>query len=465
MRANLKKIIFLFLAFVSPVNFVFATTTATIYSNDTIQTKANELCARYTGFQSVYGQASVGAGGSVPVDLTQLRPVLESINRNTQLTANENRVMNLLKYCEEYQNMALANARLTQDTIKKLKDLAENCYADEKCLAKRVYDADIQKEIDKITNSKVDPSAARQIAKLILDISKKEEDTTDYDLVKYCNEERDKGRNPLECITAPTTESIILQKYYEAKNRIANNQEQLAAEFVSGNGVIANRPCTQTKSGRDPREVKFFEADCISWRSDPLLVNQENLRQIVSLSYKQAYSPSSVLGSDGVLGNINQRVLDGNLIDPNISSNFGSAANGGGSTGGGTGGTGTGDLVSVEANYKKLIANVSVITNLYDATRLAYASSTSLCKVLPVQTRNQAITKIDSARKSYADYGASITSAWQAALKTPKESHTALIVQINLDLKDKVNQTQIDKVYDAVKALIKTCADAGSKTT
>jgi hypothetical protein len=464
-KQTMKKIIALFISSVFLTsNMLFAQTTtpatATVYNTDTIQAKANELCARYSGSNEVYIAPTVGSGSTVPTSLPTLEAILKSIERYVALTGNELRQQNTLKFCEEYQNLARANAKLSQDAKDKLKDLADNCYADQKCLAKRVYEADVQRELDKIKDLKI---GSREIAKLILDISKKkDEDTTDYEFVEYCNQERDKGRNPVECITAPTTESIILQKYYEAKNRIENRQEQLNAEFIRGNGVIANRPCIQTKSGNDPTQVKFYDPDCISWKSDPSLVNQESLRQIVALPYTQAFSPSAVLGNDGVVGNINKRVQSGNLIDPNISSNFGST--GGGGTVGPVG-TGTGDLAGVEANYKKLIANVLVITNLYDATRMVYASSTSLCSVLPVQTRNQAISQIDAARKTYADYSASMTRAWEAALKTPRESHTTLIVQINFDLKDKVNQAQINKVYDAVKARIQICADAGAKAT
>ncbi len=117
MHSNFKKIFFGAFAILLLTDSVFAqaTTTSSKYANDTVLTEANRLCAKYTGFQSVYQTASAGGGGSVPVDLTQLRPILESIDRNTQLTANEIRIANTIRFCDEAQNMAKANNKLAND--------------------------------------------------------------------------------------------------------------------------------------------------------------------------------------------------------------------------------------------------------------------------------------------------------------------------------------------------------------
>lgn len=470
-----KKIFTFFLLATMFLNIFFSTVsaqatttlTASIYGTDTIQKAADELCSQYTNFKTVYEPASAGGGGSVPVDLTQLRPVLEAINKNTQLTANEERAANTLKYCIEYQNMAKASNRLAQDTAKQLKTLNDSCYTDERCLLKRVKDESIQIEI-KLAQSY--PLFGREISQIILNLDqpkKNKEIDYDKDLVQACNEAYRKGRNPDECIMVPYAEDIIKEAVYTAKNRIEQGQSDIKGEFFRGNGVFASRPCTKTASGRDPSEIKFYEADCISYRQDPTLINQENLRQIVSLPYTQAYSPSSVLGADQVINNINTRIRQGNLNDPDISSNFGSIQAGGANpiTGGGGGSTGTGDLASVDANFKKLISNIDVITNLYEVGRLAYASTTSVCRVLPVATRNSTIQKVDAAKKTYTDYKADMIAKYTAAQKTPKESHTALIIQINFDLKDKVNQQLIDKVYDSVKALLQTCVTAAGGAT
>jgi len=465
MHNNFKKIIFSLLVISLFANSVFAqaTTTSSKYANDTILTEANRLCTKYTGFQSVYETASSGGGGSVPVDLTQLRPVLESINRNAQLTANELRNVNTLKYCEEYVNMAKVSNKLASDAVKQLKTLADNCSTDKNCLLKRVYEADIQKELELAQKN---PIYGREISKLILTINIPKPYASskyDYAAIKKCNDAYEQGRNPVECLLVPKTEEIIKQNYYEAEQRVQYNQQSLENEFTRGNGLIASRPCTATASGKNPAEVKFYEADCISYHTDPLAANLESYKQIIALPYTQAYSPSSVLSNDANIDNINIRVREGNIGDPDISSNFGSISGGGTNpiTGvGGTGGTGGDDLATLEASYNKLVANLKIINDLYEVGKLAYASTTSACRVLPVQTRSSRITELNAAQKTYTDYKDAVTKGVEAARKTPKESHTNLITKLNFDLRDKVNQELINKVYEAIKKLLQICADA-----
>jgi hypothetical protein len=211
--------------------------------------------------------------------------------------------------------------------------------------------------------------------------------------------------------------------------------------------------------------VFYRNRDCADYREEPAIINQEILKQIASLPYTQAYSPAAELGTDQAINNINNRVRSGNLVDPDISLNLGSVAAGGSNplTGGG-GTTGT-NLKSVEANYNKLQSNVKVITTLYDVAKEAYASTTSVCKVLPVEGRAKTIEKIDNANKSYKDYSTALTAVWTAANKKPNENHLNLVTQINFDLKDKYNQLLIDKVLESVNALLKTCLDASAKAS
>jgi hypothetical protein len=96
--------------------------------------------------------------------------------------------------------------------------------------------------------------------------------------------------------------------------------------------------------------------------------------------------------------------------------------------------------------------------------RLAYASSSSVCKSLPVATRRTAVERIDQNKKTYTDYLSNLKKMWDAAVAKPRENHSDLIVKINFDLKDKYNQQEIDKVYEAVKKLLQTCVDAGGKS-
>jgi hypothetical protein len=431
----------------------------TQYSNQNLQNAANQLCARYSSYSSVYPPATPGGGGgSVPVDLTNLATILLSIDRNTQLTANEFRQDNLLRYCTEYQNMARATARLAETAAKTIKNFADTCYADQRCLSERVYKSDLEKEIKFACEGDSNTLYKDSICKLVKGIGQPQVSTeteSEIETKKKCAEYYDKGFLARECVMPSKPFQDIVDKYYEAKDRIAQGQNQLAQGF-NPNGVMGSRPCTETFSGRAPEEVPFYDADCVRYRIEPSVVNEEALRQIAALPYTQAFSPSSVLGYDGVLDNINTRTREGNLVDPNIAPNFGSQSGG---TNGGVVNTGT-DLKSVEENYKKIATNIGVIIQLYDVARLAYSSSTSVCKNLPVATRQSAVVKIESNKKTYTDYLTNLKQLWDAALARPREDNSALITKINFDLKDKYSQSEIDKVYDAVKKLLQTCIDS-----
>jgi hypothetical protein len=439
------------------------------YGNQTTQTEADAICAAYSGYQSVYSTPSAGGGSSVPVDLTALRPYLISIDQNSRLTANEMRQADLIRFCRILPNIAAASAKLAQETAKELKTLADSCTADEKCYAKRIYDYDVQREItlaSKIPDADISRSVQKQILKLNTSSSTPVKNYN-YDLVNYCNGQFDKGRMPIECINIPHNEDIIKEQVYDAQNRIKTGQIKIATEFANGQGVIGSRPCTKTFSGNDPTNVFYRDPDCADYKTQPALINQEVLKQITALPYTTAYSQASELGVDQTINNINTRIRNGNLVDSDISTNFGSVSSGGSNPLGSSGGaitSGT-DMKTVEPNYNKIISNIKVITTLYDVGKAAYASSTSACKAVPVESRALTIQRIDDAKKSYTDYAADLTTKWTNAVKTPNENHLPLVTQINFDLKDKYNQDLINKVYDAVKALLQTCVDANSRNT
>jgi hypothetical protein len=439
------------------------------YENGTVQNEANSICAAYSGYQSVYSSPSAGGGSSVPVDLTALRPYLISIDMNSRLTANEMRQADLIRFCRILPNVAAASNRLAQDTAKQLKTIADTCVADEECLLERVFDSRIQKEVSRAMTY---PLYGREIAQLVSNLklelyNSPEDPDYDPDLQEFCNKEWEQKRNPSECWNIQTKGEIIKDAYYAAQNRTMKERVSLASEFAE-NGVAGSRTCEKTKNGTDPTDVKWYDENCVKVKKQPALINQEILKQITSLPFTQAYSPASELGADQNIGNISTRIRNGNLIDPDISSNFGSISSGGSNPlGGGIGGnvTNATDMKGAEANYKKILTNLQVITTLYDVARAAYASSTSVCRMIPVESRALTIQRVESAKKTYTDYGTELTKQWEAAVKTPGENHLQLITQINFDLKDKYNQELINKVYDAVKALLQTCTNAASGKT
>lgn len=430
----------------------------TQYSNQNLLVKANELCARYSNYNSVYGDPTVGGGGgSVPVDLSNLASVLIYIQRYQQLTANELRQSNLIRYCEEYRNMARASERLADNAARTIRSLADNCYADEACLRGRVFRSGLEQEVARASRA---PLYSETLTELVRTIGQPRPQTIaqrDIQMRRYCDDYyQNKNFVPKECWMVPRAFETIVTSYDQARNNI---QERVQDLNFNSDGVMGARPCIRTASNRPPEEVKFYEADCLEYRQEPSIVNQEALRQITALPYTQAFSPSAVLGFDGVLDNINTRTREGNLIDSSIAPNLGSNSGG---VGGGTVDNGI-DLKALENNYKQITANIGVITQLYDAATLAYASSTSLCKVLPVTTRNEAVRRITENKKTYTDYLADLKTKWENAIAKPRENHTDLIIKVNFDLKDKYNQAEIDRVLKAVKELLQVCVDAGGK--
>lgn len=443
---------FVFVVFAS--TSVFAQTAS--YSNKTIMDEANKICTKYSSYQSVYGSPTIGGGGSVPVDLNQLRPVLQSIDNNSRLTANEMRQADMIRFCTELPNMAAASQALAQTAAKELKNLADNCYADVDCLLKRVYNTNLQGEV---TRASQYPVYGREIAKLIstINIDNSPKDPSyDEKLTKFCIDKWSQGSYPSDCYLVPGKLDVAQDAYMNAKNRLQTAQSGFASEAAQNKGIIASRRCTETYSKKDPTQVKFTDPDCKSWDKQPVLVNEETLKQITALPYTQAYSPANVLGADPTINNISTRVQNGNLVDPNISSNLGSTGSGGQNGGGGNSGGGT-DLGSAKANYDKIMANIGMVLLWYDVGRAQLSKN---CTTTPITTRAAGIKALDDAKKPINAYKTDLAAKWEKANKTPKENHLDLIVQINFDLKDKYNQDLIDKVKDAVVEVVKKVCTA-----
>jgi hypothetical protein len=439
------------------------------YSTQTVQDSANQLCAKYSGYQKTFNTPGViGGGGTVPTSLPTVEQLLVAIQNYTALTGDELREANLLKYCTEYLNMAQASVKLAENTAKELKTLADNCYADESCMRTRTFKNDLEKEIDDAGNY---PLYGREIQKLILTLNEPKPSTLDKlsvkaPLIKACEDYYGQGFVPIDCLLVPTAFDVQTTAYDYVKNKIDLRQNEIGLEFLKGNGVMGSRPCVKTTDGSDPKDVPWYDSrKCAEYKVQPSLINQEVLKQITALPFTQAYSPASVLGSDGVINNINTRVREGNLIDPDISTNFGSIQGGGTNpitgVGGGTPVNGT-DLASVEPNYNMLVRNLDAIIKLYDVGRLAYASSTSVCKRLPVSTRSQVVAKIDASKKTYTDYKTDLQKKWTDAKAKPRENHNSLVVQINFDLRDKFNQKALDDVKNAIMTLLQSCVNASS---
>ena len=477
-KTNLRKILQNVLVFLFGVVLSFESTwaqatpaPATQYATQNLFTSAAALCSRYTSYTNYFPAGTPGGGGgSVPVDFQSLLPVLLSIERNSALSANETRQGNLMVFCTEYQNLAAASARITQEAQRALTNIANTCSANRECLLQRVFEGNIQREIQNLQNL---PMYGREISQLVLSLNQpKAPPTYNYELVQRCNQAREQGRNPIECITAPTAEDIILAGYENSRSRIETEQTELENEFVRGNGVIGNRRCTVTASGAAPATVPFYSPDCLSYNTEPGVLTEEALRQVVALPYNQAFSDTAVLGTDEVLNNISTRVGEGNLIGQYNGANFTSTVNTGGSGIGGPGTSPTGPvatsstyLASIEANYKKILQNVGTMISLYAAADAYYASSTTPCAKMPVATRSTIITNnIRKPKTGFETYRDTLIRLWNSALRNPNTINTELIVYVNTQARDGFNQPKVEEVYNNVRQIFQACAQYATPT-
>lgn len=466
---TLKKILTINLIFVFSFTNFFVVFAQTNNGATNSKAAANALCQKYRGISDVFPEPGFGGGSSVPVDLSQLREVLVTINKNAGLTGSELRKQNVINFCYNSDFLGDAIDQITKAAAKEIKTVADECQANIKCLLKRIEEQKLNQKIEKRSQ---EGEVGVEVAKLLASVYKKKDEPKKEDLMteddmKKCSDEAKSGSLSFQCFTTASywsMENRIIDKYNIDQSEIGFELAATIDEYKL-NGITGTRTCSKTKSGAAPTSVKWSDNDCIEYDKSSPLVSQEALKQIVALPYNQALSPAGIFGLDQSLDNINTRTRQGNLIDPDIGSNFGSATGKNNGTGVGNTSPGgptiaAGNLKDTEPAYLKLLSNLNVIDKLYSAASAAYGSSTAICAKLPVTTRAAQINSIKTTQTAYNAYRDDLIKRWNKASSTPMENHNDLLVQITFDLKDKVNQELINKVLEAVKKMIQNCVDA-----
>ena len=473
-RNNLQKLN-TFLVYI----FVFGFSTQTIFAENYVDNNlsagaaANKLCEAYNARPSTPG-AAVGGGSAVPVSAVNIGPAIFDIDSKINQVVDELKIAHSTQFCAETNYQAQSIAAIKAIAKKELDARTASCQGNLPCLQERARKGTTQRIIDELSNDTNNPNA-RDIAKALVTIENPDVEAAKvnkiYKMSQECQKDLEKykyrtAKCDLAIANGAYPSEIIRQGLQAAELRIGTEQGQLQKESDQSLGLTATRVCLKTKSGKAPPGVQFYDPDCLSYKVMPLFMTQESVRQIVALPYNQAFSAAGILGPDGGLANISTRVREGNLFDKDTTQNFGSQSGQtqGSPTGGGgtvlgnldTGGTAQ-ELTGTEANYKKLIANVDVVLNLYSAAKLAYSSSTSVCAQVPIVSKAATIDKIVAAQKPFSDYKTIIKASWEDAIKNPTKNHVSLINTINTDLRDKINQTLINSVLEAVKKLLQIC--------
>jgi hypothetical protein len=248
-------------------------------------------------------------------------------------------------------------------------------------------------------------------------------------------------------------------------------------------GVVGLYLCTKTYSGNDPSKVKWWESDCTSWKNEiPASLVLEQNKKLINLPLDLALSPAAVLGEDKEVTNITNRIYSGVAGEApweqqGIYSNFAQSnggnpyfpnvnQGGGGNNLGITNGVGTGGGSSIgeikDANKVKdeLLRNITLTLAMYNLGKTYYASTTSPCAVLPIAKRVETIKKIDEAMAPIQKRKDDIEKRWAEVLANPTADHSKFFLQLSADLGQNFNKEFVQKVYDAVAALLKVCVDA-----
>ncbi len=441
---------------------------------------ANRLCTAYIARPSTPG-STAGGGASVPVSAINIGPAIFAINRATNQTVDELKIAHFTEFCTKSNEQARSIVAVKNQAFRELTAITSACGADTACTLANARDRTTERLIQNLRSDTLNPQA-RDIERLLVSAANPDTDLATqrrnaiYRLSEQCQAQmRQYGYITSMCREAFANGAypaeIIRQGFQSAQLTIASEQSHIQSISDRSGGLQPTRICRQTRNGANPATVDPLKPECLYYEETPIFFAQEAVRNIIALPYNQAFSAAGILGPDGGLANISTRVREGNLFDENMTSNFGSQSgqSGGSPTGGAgnvlgnldTGGSAA-ELEGVKANYIKLIGNLNVAIDLYEAAKTYYASTTSPCVKLPVANRASTITAITKAQKIFKDYKTNIEAAYEKEVGNPTQNHTAFINKVNTDLRDNINQAVLDTVLDAVKQVLQVCVDAAA---
>jgi hypothetical protein len=438
-----------------------------VYDNYNVLMQARKYCDSVVtgkGLSSMYdaggfanfnpGFGNGGGGGVVSVRDGGLIGAVQGTNNLLNEVRRLLAERNFSEDCFKALSMANSVQAIKKDLENFQKKAAENNITDPKKVAQQAKNKEVQKEIRRQQESKnTNKNAAIEtIAKVLEGPKEKSYKMTASDIDK-CTK-AGSSRVSWEC-----WDEIGEGNNYEdySKQTILNlglNSGAAAGEVYIKSiptGLAAPRYCTETYSGADPEGVKWDDEDCKpdSVKEEPIVVTQEKVKQLVNAPYNQAFSPSSQLGLDGGLSNINQRVQNGTVFNKNIGSNFGSGT-----------GNATGDIKEQEKNKNALINNISLAIEIEKALIALEASSTSPCFYVPVATRVAVIAEATANITEYTKAINEVNAKWDYVVKNPQLDHTNFFINMSMQLANKWNKDFIQKLVDKFKEKAQACIDA-----
>lgn len=465
--------------------FVFAQTAtptpATVavdpYTNKTLLDQARKQCQSTIasgGVSSVFNddgaqiilQKSLPAissgGGQVAVyDIGAIR----QLNYLAWISSSNEALLKERNFSDDcFKVLAIANAQ--KALTKQLKTVQKNC-VDSDCqnpmeVAKAIEKKNLEQA--KASVEKTNSTWASEIKDGIAFMSERDKDSDDNKLNRAEVNDITSGKvrvnldNYYEIGVKgnnPYTQTMKVVEYLREKNSV--DIEQVYDEARWSGGVVASRKCTKTDSGANPEDVDFRAADCIAWEPQPILIRQEQIKQLINAPYNQAFSPSAELGLDGTLSNLNTRINNGTLFSQNVGDNFGSL----------TAGTST-SLLDAEKIKNQLInpatstppGTVTLGILIQDAVINLYESSTSSCIYVPITERQTTLIESKSKKIELEAYKTYLTTKWEEVMKNPKADYTNFFLKLSIDLSNKYSKTWLETLLNEAKDKATKCATA-----
>jgi hypothetical protein len=387
----------------------------------------NSLVQNYTG-----GNIGSGGGGStVPtIDQTSiavLKAIFNSSESSNQISNKawgELMRLNFGLFCVQATKMAEAVEAAKEYAAK----IARSDYANQNKDPNKILEAINKETCLEVVNNReklgLSDEESRAAATYCSDMVKPVTREVKKD-PKIANDIATNGPNngALDLIRARnnSSENIYMEVKSMIDSRIAQKKSTVVNDY-NRTGVVGLYLCKKTYSGKDESKVRWYESDCKEWtNSKPAeLVLAENKKAFVDLPFDVLLGPPGVLGEDKEITNIVNRLNSGVAGEmpweqQGIYSNF-AQSNGGNpyfanvNTGGGgnnlgittgvgtNGGTSINEIKSASQTKDEILKNLNLTIAMYNLAKTYYASTTSLCAVLPLAKRVETIAKIEEAK-------------------------------------------------------------------
>lgn len=362
---------------------------------------------------------------------------IAAVNSSMELLLKER---NFSDDCFKVLNMANAQRALNKELKTSRDDIARNNLNQPDKVAEKI----IKKNTEQVTEAmqKADNYQWKDEGlKTISALSEKEVDDPKYTLSRQDVYAKANGTSRITIDDMyemgvmgnnPYDQSVKLA--YAIKQKNGQDVGLVYEEANRSGGIVASRACTETKSGANPEDVEFSSSDCQKWEPQPVIINQERVKQLVNAPYNQALGPSAELGLDGTLANINTRINNGTLFAQNVGDNFGRP-------GSSTNNSFT-DLEKVKNQLinpldAKPAGTVSVGIVTYQFVMDFYQSATSTCAALPITDRQAVITEVLTKKSELETYKNDLTQQWKTVLANPKADYTTLFLKLTTDFNNK----------------------------